>query len=173
MSLSKLVSLPNVEKTILLLRGEKVILDVNLAELYGVSTSVLNQAVKRNRDRFPDDFLFQLTIDEKNKVVTICDNLKKIKYYRGLPYAFTEHGAIMVASVLKSKRAIEVSVFIVRAFVKLRETLLAHKQITQKLNLLEKKVVNHDGQIKVLFDVLRQLIEPPKTEIRKIGFEGP
>ncbi len=167
---TKLTALPRVENIILLMRGERVILDADLADLYGVSTGVLNQAVKRNKKRFPEDFLFQLTENEKTEVITICDNLNKLKYYRGLPYAFTEHGAVMAASVLNSNRAIEISVFVVRAFVKLRETLTSHKQIAHKLSLLENKVAKHDTQIISLLNAIRQLMNPPHSEKKKIGF---
>ncbi|MBF0105104.1 MAG: ORF6N domain-containing protein [Deltaproteobacteria bacterium] len=168
---SKLITLPQVEKTIFLMRGEKIILDTHLAKLYGVTTRVLNQAVKRNKRRFPDDFHFQLTKSEKEEVITICDDLKTLRFYRGLPYAFTEHGAIMAASILNSDRAIDVSVYVVRAFVKLRETLSAHRQIAKKLNLLENKIVNHDFQIKAIFDAIKQLMEPPQKKKSLIGFE--
>lgn len=112
----------SIERRILLIRGQKAMLDTDLAALYGVPTKVLNQAVKRNRHRFPADFMFRLTEDEKAEVVTICDHLQKLKFSPVLPYAFTEHGAIMLASVLNSKKAVRISVYVVRAFVKLRET---------------------------------------------------
>ncbi len=159
------------EKVIFFIRGEKVILDTDLATLYGVKTKVLNQAIKRNRHRFPDDFLFQLSMPEKIELVTICARFSKLKHSTSLPYAFTEYGAIMAATVLNTKLAIEVSVFVIRAFVKLRETLSAHTQIAKKLNLLENKVVNHDVQIKALFDAIRALMELPQKKKRMIGFE--
>lgn len=170
MSSRKLVTLPHVEQVILSVRRERVILDADLAQLYGVSTRTLNQAVKRNRKRFPDDFLFRLTKEEKNEVVTICDHLKKLKYSRTLPYAFTEHGAIMAASVLNTQRAVEVSVYVVRAFVKLREIISSHKEIVEKLVQLERKIVGHDAHIRSLFDAIRQLMLPPKKKKRPIGF---
>jgi hypothetical protein len=120
---SPLTSIPigQIEQRILLIRGQRVMLDADLAMLYGVPTRVLNQAVRRNAKRFPQDFMFKLTQSEKNEVITICDHLKNLKYAKALPNAFTEHGAIMVASVLNTQRAMQVSVFVVRAFVKLRE----------------------------------------------------
>ena len=121
------VKIGRIQQRILLIRGEKVIIDADLADAYGVTTKVLNQAIRRNADRFPSDFMFRLTKQEKLEVVTNCDHLQKLKYSPVNPYAFTEHGAIMVASVLNSPKAIEVSVFVVRAFVKLREMIAGHK----------------------------------------------
>ena len=115
-------------------------LDADLAQLYGVSTKRLNEQVKRNRDRFPEDFMFQLNAAEKTEVVAKCDHLAKLKFSRTHPYAFTEHGAIMLAAVLNTPRAIEVSVFVVRAFVKLREILTTHKALAHKLAELESKI---------------------------------
>lgn len=115
---------------ILLIRGEKVIIDADLAEFYGVNTKVLNQAVRRNINRFPADFMFQLTKEEKIEVVTNCDHLQNLKYSSVNPYVFTEHGALMVASILNSVRAVEVSVFIVRAFVQLRRSVKGHDELS-------------------------------------------
>jgi len=171
MTTTNSVTIPQVEKNVFLIRGEKVILDTDLATLYGVKTKALKQAIKRNKKRFPDDFLFQISKLEKDKLVTICDRFQNLKHSTSLPYAFTEHGAIMAATVLNSQRAIDVSVYVVRAFVKLRETLSDHRQIARKLNLLENKVVNHDIQIKALFDAIRQLMDPPVKKKRSIGFE--
>ncbi|MCX5859851.1 MAG: ORF6N domain-containing protein [Proteobacteria bacterium] len=157
-----------IEKRILLIRGEKAILDVDLAELYGVPTKVLNQAVKRNRKRFPPDFLFRLTKNEKGEVVTNCDHLRKLKFSPTLPYAFTEHGAIMAANVLNSEKAIDVSVHVVRAFIKLRRILASHADLARKLDELEGK---YDRQFAVVFEALRQLMSPPPARRRRrIGF---
>jgi hypothetical protein len=120
---TSLVPVEHVQGKILLLRGETVILDSDLATLYGVATKRLNEQVKRNAGRFPSDFMFQLTRDERDEVVANCDHLGKLKYSPTLPYAFTEHGAIMVASVLNSEQAVQASIFVVRAFVKLRQML--------------------------------------------------
>jgi hypothetical protein len=143
----------------------------NIAPTYGVETKVLNQAVKRNAERFPDDSMFQLTKTERAEVVTNCDHLAKLKYSPTLPYVFTEHGAIMAASVLNSTRAIEISVHVVRAFVHLRELVSTHKELSQKLNQLERKVGAHDRAIAELIDAIRQLMAPlePKKK-RPIGF---
>ena len=129
-----LVPSERIERSILFIRGQKVMLDADLADLYGVATKVLNQAVKRNMDRFPGDFLFQLTAEEKAEVVTDCDHLAKLKFSPVLPYAFTEHGAIMAASVLNSPQAVEVSVFVVRAFVRLRNWQVLTGKLWQSLN---------------------------------------
>ena len=127
--------------------------------MFDVPTKVLNQAVKRNLDRFPDDFMFQLTEKEKAEVVTNCDHLRKLKYSPNLPYAFTEYGAIMAANILNSKKAVKASVHIVRAFVRLREMLVAHKDLARKLAEMERK---YDAQFRVVFEAIRQLMEPPE-----------
>lgn len=160
-----------IEQTILLIRGHKVMLDTDLAHLYGVTTKRLNEQVKRNRNRFPEDFMFQLTSKEKAEVVANCDHLEKLKFSPAKPCAFTEHGAVMVASVLNSKRAIEVSIYVVRAFIKVREVLGAHRELAQKLAELERRVESHDTHIRSLFDAIRQLMEPPSSKSRRIGFK--
>ncbi len=159
-----------VEPRILMVRGEKVILDVDLALLYGVPTKALNQAVKRNRARFPIDFMFQLTPPEKTEVVTNCDHLHRLKFSRTLPYAFTEHGALMLASVLNSECAVEASIYVVRAFVKLRQLLGMHHGLAQKLEQLERKLAGHDADIRSLVAALRQLMSPAVTSRKRIGF---
>jgi hypothetical protein len=142
-------------------------LDTDLAELYGVSTKRLNEQVKRNLNRFPDDFMFQLTLEEKNKVVAICDHLKRLKFSHALPHAFTEHGAIMLASVLNSPIAVQTSIQVVRVFIKLREMMATHKELAHKIEVMEKK---YDAQFKVVFDAIRELMTPPPKPGRKIGF---
>ena len=159
-----------IERAILIIRGQKVMLDADLAGLYGVSTRVLNQAVKRNRSRFPSDFMFRLTKGEKEEAITNCDHLRKLRFSPSLPNAFTEHGAIMLASLLNSHRAIEVSVHVVRTFVRLREMLSTHKEVSRKLSELEKKVEGHDEHIRALFQAIRQLMAPPDKKQRRIGF---
>jgi len=129
-----IISQGRIERAILIIRGQKVMLDADLAALYGVTTKRLNEQVKRNRNRFPTDFIFQLSSKEKDEVVANCDHLKRLKFSPSLPYAFTEHGAIMLASVLNSRRAIDVSVHVVRTFVRLREMLSAHKEVSRKLS---------------------------------------
>jgi hypothetical protein len=157
------------------MRGDRVILDNDLADLYGVEVRVLNQAVKRNTDRFPADFMFQLTTEEAGILRSQFVILKKGwgKHRKYLPYAFTEHGAIMAASVLNSERAVKASIYVVRAFVKLREMLAAHKEFALKLVELESRVKGHDEQIVALVEAIRQLMEPPEQPPRKrIGFHS-
>lgn len=157
-----------IERSILVIRGEKVMLDADLAVLYGVTTKRLNEQVKRNRDRFPKDFIFQLTEREKREVVANCDHLKKLKFSPTLPYAFTEHGAIMLATVLNSPIAVKASIQVVRAFIRLRQMLASNAELARKLNALEKK---YDEQFKVVFDAIRELMTPPTHTIKsKIGF---
>lgn len=146
-------------------------LDADLALLYGVTTKRLNEQVKRNRDRFPKDFVFQLTEREKAEVVANCDHLSRLKFSQYLPFAFTEHGAIMAASVLNTPRAVEMSVFVVRAFVRLRSLLGTHKEVITKLAELERKLTTHDKQIVALVEAIKQLMTPPEpTGKKSIGF---
>ncbi|MGB8517624.1 MAG: ORF6N domain-containing protein [Gallionella sp.] len=164
----ELIVMADIETKILLIRGQKVMLDTDLAELYSVQTKVLNQAVKRNMERFPAEFMFQLTATEKTGVVTNCDHLAKLKYSPTLPYAFTEHGALMLGNVLKSDRAIEVSLMVVRAFVQLRQMLASNAELSRKLAALEK---NYDIKFKAVFDALRELMTPPASKKKHpIGF---
>jgi hypothetical protein len=154
---------------ILTLRGQRVIIDADLARLYGVSTKVLNQAVRRNRDRFPFDFAFILNEEEKKELVTNCDQFKNLRHSYNLPHAFTEHGAIMAASVLNSEQAIATSVIVVRAFVKMREALAQGATIGLKLGELEKRIDGHDEDIDAIFEAIRRLIGEP-TRKKQIGF---
>ncbi|MBI4681905.1 MAG: ORF6N domain-containing protein [Nitrospirae bacterium] len=156
-----------IEGKILIIRGKKVMLDRDLAALYGVETKALNQAVKRNLSRFPEDFMFQLSIIERNELVTNCDRFKTLKHSTVAPYAFTEQGVAMLSSVLNSELAVRVNIAIMRAFVKLREMLTTHKELRQKIEDMEKK---YDHQFKVVFEVIKQLIEPSQNPKKKIGF---
>jgi phage regulator Rha-like protein len=160
-----------VDSKILLIRGQRVILDTDLAELYGVSTKQLNQQVKRNARRFPDDFVMQLSAEEaanlRSQIVTSSSSHGGRRY---LPHAFTEHGAIMAASVLNSERADDMSIFVVRAFVRMREALAANQQIMAKLTELEHRVESHDGNIQELIEAIRELMEPSPATSRRIGF---
>ena len=170
-----LITTDHIEDRIFLVRGKKIMLDTDLAGLYGVTTSRLNEQVKRNAERFPDDFTFRLTNQEVANLMsqnaTSRTGIRKHGGRRKLPLAFTEHGAIMAASVLNSPRAVEVSVFVVRAFVKLRELSVSHKEITKKLDELERKVTGHDQAIAGLINAIRELMTPsePKKK-RPIGF---
>lgn len=167
MSSTSLVPKERIEQCILLVRGQKVMLDRDLAELYGVETKVLNQAVKRNSKRFPSDFMFKLAVDEKNELVTNCDRFEALKHSTALPNAFTEQGVAMLSSVLKSERAVVVNIAIMRAFVQLRKMLESHKELAQKLEELESK---YDKQLRVVFDALRELMAPPEPKKNPIGF---
>jgi hypothetical protein len=158
---------------ILFVRGYKIMLDAELAELYGVSTKVLNQAVKRNIQRFPEDFMFRLNATEVSELnrSQIVTGLQKHRDPRFPPFAFTEHGALMLGNILRSHRAAEVSLRVVRTFVKLREMFSAHKELAAKLEALECKVDNHDQAIADLLGAIRQLMTPPpETKKRSIGF---
>ena len=161
-----------IQQSILLLRGQKVMLGTDLADLYGVPVKVLNQAVKRNAERFPGDFVFQLTRQEvKNlKSQFVTSSWGGIR--RANPYAFTEQGVAMLSSVLNSKRAIQVNIAIMRAFVKLRQILSTHKELAHKLNELERKTEKHDMEIQGIFEAIRQLMAPPPEKPRRmIGFK--
>ena len=165
-----LATLPieKVERAIIFMRGEKVILDSDLARLYGVSTARLNQQVNRNLDRFPGDFMFRLTAGEfKDLILQNATSKKGRGGRRKLPYAFTEHGAIMAANILNSQRAVQASVQVVRAFIQLRRMLASNTELARKLDELEKK---YDVQFKIVFDAIRQLMSPPPTRTKPIGF---
>jgi hypothetical protein len=167
-----IVPIGQIEQRILLIRSQRVMLDADLAELYGVKTKVLNQAIRRNLNRFPDDFMFRLTEVETKSLRSqfVTSNAGRGgRRYR--PYAFTEHGAIMAASVLNSPRAVKVSVYVVRAFVKLREVLSTHKALARKLAELERRLDTHDDQIEALLEAIRELMAPPpEPRRRRIGF---
>ena len=166
---TNLIPVERIERAILLLRGEKVMLDNDLAELYGVETGALNRAVKRNSSRFPDDFMFQLTPKELEnlKCQIGISSLSHGGRRRSLPYAFTEQGVAMLSSVLHSERAVAVNIGIMRAFVKLRQMLSSNTELARKLEMLEKK---YDAQFKVVFNAIRQLMSPPAKPKREIGF---
>ena len=161
---------------IVTLRGQRVILDADLATLYGVETKRLNEQVRRNSARFPGDFMFALEQDEWEALRSQFATLKtgRGQHRKYLPYVFTEHGAIMAATVLNSPRAVEVSIFVVRAFVQLRELLAGHKELAKRLDELEarieRKLMTHDQAIAGILDAIRQLMAPPPTKKRPIGF---
>jgi hypothetical protein len=162
-----------IERKILLIRGQRVILDTDLAKLYGVATFRFNEQVKRNQKRFPEDFMFQLTKDEYRSLISQFAISKPGRGgRRSLPKVFTEHGALMAANILKSQKAIEASIYVVRAFVKLREMLSTHRELAQKLSELERKLTSHDTHIQTLFDAIRQLMAGPQPKEKKIGFRA-
>jgi len=181
-----LLPIERIENRILLVRGQKIMLDADLAALYSVETRVLNQAVKRNLDRFPADFMFQFSAEEfdnwRSQFVMSKPSAKM--GLRRAPFAFTEHGALMAASVLNTPRAVEVSLYVVRAFVRLRETLAAHKGLAAKLEELEQKTealaLRHDtlatntrAQLRQVFEAIRELMRPPEPKRRPMGFITP
>jgi hypothetical protein len=162
-----LIPLEVIERRILLIRGQKVMLSTHLAELYDVETRVLNQAVKRNISRFPEDFMFQLNTSEAEQLVS-QNVIPHKKYFGGsLPYAFTEQGVAMLSSVLNSERAIKVNIEIMRAFVRLRRILASHADLARKLEALEKK---YDAQFSIVFEAIREMMKPPESKKRPIGF---
>ena len=156
---------------ILTLRGLPVMMDADLARLYGVLTKRLNEQVKRNADRFPEDFAFRLTAEEKQQVVANCDHLANLKFAKSLPWAFTEHGALVAANVLNSTEAVKMSVFIVRAFVKQREVLLTNATILKRLAEIDKSLLVHDHALRDIYQKLLPLLQPPPAPPkRRIGF---
>ena len=161
-----------IEPLILTLRNQKVILDADLAEIYGVPTKRLNEQIKRNADRFPEDFMFRLTEAEKSEVVANCDHLVRVKFSHQLPAAFTEHGAIMAATVLNSPEAVAMSVFVVRAFIRMREQLAANAAILKRLAEIDKTLLEHDRALGVIWEQLQPLLAPlPEPPKRQIGFD--
>ncbi len=178
---------PRIEGRIQVIRGLRVIIDADLAALYGVPTKVLNQAVKRNAARFPPDFMFQLDASEKAEVVTNCDHLSKLKFSKALPFAFTEYGAVALANVLASAQAVEMGIYVVRAFVQLRQASSVHADLAKRMTELELSTerleLSHDtfsrntrNQLRQVFETLRELAEkvtptePPDPPKRPIGF---
>ena len=160
----------SIESKIFSIRGKRVMFDRDLANLYQVETKVLNQAVKRNIQRFPEDFMFQITKEEFNSLRSHFVTLKRGQHRKYLPYVFTEQGVAMLSSVLNSERAIQVNIQIMRAFIKLKEMLSTHKDLKQKIEEMEKK---YDYQFKIVFDAIKQLLEPPIEPKGKIGFQKP
>ena len=174
MSRAALATVRRVDSRILYLRDQKIILDADLAELYGVEVRHLNQQVKRNSKRFPVEFMFQLSNKELKLLrsqFVISNNGRGGRRY--LPYAFTEHGVIMAATVLSSERAIEMSIFIVRAFVRMRQALAANREIAAKLTELEGRLEGHDADIQAVINAIRDLMAPPARNGRRIGFQAP
>lgn len=165
-----LISIQVITSKIFFLRGKKVLLDSDLALLYGVRTKRLNEQVKRNKKRFPEDFMFQLTLQEKEEVVANCDHLKALKFSPQLPYAFTEQGVAMLSGILNSDRAIKVNIQIMRTFIQLKRMLLTNVGLRRKIEEMENK---YDKQFAIVFQAIKQLLEPPPKKERKIiGFQS-
>jgi len=170
---SPLIQSEQIQQVILLIRGQRAMLDRDLAALYGVETKNLNKAVLRNLDRFPADFMFQLTLDEAQACAALrfqFGTLKRGQHVKYLPRVFTQEGVAMLSSVLRSPRAVQVNIAIMRVFVRLRETLVLHKELAHKLDELERTVEGHDSSIRTLFDAIRELAAPPIKPRREIGF---
>lgn len=159
---------------ILLIRGQKVMIDADIAELYGVDTKRLNEQVKRNKSRFPENFMFELTKGEKNEVVANCDHLENLKFSPVLPKVFTEHGIIMVANVLTSERAIQVSIQIIEVFIKMREMLTDNLTLKLDIEEIKKKLSNHGKNIELVFNYLDELIDKKENEKprKQIGYKN-
>jgi len=172
-----IIPLEVVAQKILVLRGRRVMLDRDLADLFGVETRVLNQAVKRNSDRFPEDFMFQLGMEEARTVYLSRSQtvtLKRGGNIKYRPHVFTEHGAVMLGNVLQSPVAVRASIQVVRAFVHLRQILATHEDLARKIEALEHKIGKHDADLEAILEVLQDLLEPPpSTTKRPIGFVGP
>lgn len=166
---TSITSTSRIEQSIHLIRGQRVMLDSDLATLYGVTTKRLNEQVRRNLERFPPDFMFQLTREEHDALRSQFATLKvgRGRHRKYLPYAFTEHGAVMLASVLNSPTAVQASIQVVRAFIRLREMLITHADLARRLDDLEKK---YDKQFAVVFKAIRALMSPPQKETKRIGF---
>ena len=160
---------PQIEQAILLIRGQRVMLDADLARIYGVTTKVLNQAVKRNASRFPTDFVFRLTVEEKIEVVTNCDHLARLRFSPQQPIAFSEHGAIMAATVLNSPRAVQMSVFVVRAFVQMRAVVSGSRALARQLAALEQALKDrlnaHDAAVITSLQRVLDILDPPRKQI--------
>lgn len=168
--MNKLVPQEIIENRIFLIRGHRVMIDRDIAKLYGVETKYLNRQVRRNKERFPEEFMFQLNAKEKNELVTNWHHLQELKYSYQLPYVFTEHGIAMLSSILNSKRAVKISIFIIKTFIKLRKILSSQIKLTVKLGQLEKKANRHDAEIQAIFEAIHRLMNPPEQPKGKIGF---
>jgi len=167
---ARLVPLDLIEQRILFLRGQRVMFDRDLAELYCVETKYLNRQVRRNKERFPREFMFQLTKKERDELVTNWHRFASLKHSSVLPYAFTEHGVAMLSSVLHGKRAIQINILIIKVFVKLRKILAKHKELSLRLKELEMRIDRHDDAISAMFETIRQLTALPEKPKHPIGF---
>ena len=169
--MKKGIALKVIEQRIFSIRGQKVMIDRDLAQLYGVETKYLNRQVKRNAQRFPREFMFQLTKKEREELVTNWHRFQTIKHSSSLPFVFSEHGVAMLSSVLKSETAVKINILIIKAFIKLREAMIAHKEFFYRLQALEQKVGSHDGEIQAIFKAIRELMAPPRGKPKsRIGF---
>ncbi len=163
----------DIQNLIFKIRNSRVMIDADLARLYGTSTKRLNQQVNRNKTRFPDDFMFQLNQREKDELVANCDRLKNLKHSSTLPHAFTEHGALMLANVLSSPIAVITSISVVRAFIKMRTFLNTNEELTLKLEQIESVVATHDGKLKIILEAIREIMAPQQSRNKRpIGIKS-
>lgn len=169
--MSELVLARDIEQRIFMIRGQKVMIDRDLAELYKVRTFVLNQAVKRNLDRFPDGFMFRLTRKETRELITHCYRFATLKHATVTPLVFTEYGVAMLSSALRSKRAVQINIQIIQTFIRLRQWALTHEDLARKIAALEGKFKSHDRSIRTIFEALRELIDPLEPPRAPIGFQ--
>lgn len=171
--MSDIIPIESVSQKIFLIRGMKVMIDADLAELYGVPTKRLNEQVRRNRERFPEDFMFQLTATEKDEVVANCDHLKGIVFSYHLPYAFTEHGVAMLSSVLRSPRAVQVNILIIRAFIRLREMVTADRELVAQIEDLKREQKLQNRHIEKIWSILTKMLDEPPKSRGPMGFRPP
>jgi hypothetical protein len=169
--MTDMITYPGIEKKILAIRGRRVMLDADLAELYGVETRSLKQAVRRNAVRFPSNFMFELIKSELDEVITICDNPDRFRFSPVKPLVFTEHGVLMLANVLRSERAIRISIEIIEAFIRLRSTILASPDLAKKIADIESKLSGFQTQLDIFHGIILPLLELQEMKKRKIGFE--
>jgi len=167
----ELIPATDIERRIFVIRGHKVMVDRDLAELYEVPTKALNQTVKRNQERFPEGFAFRLTMAETKELVTICDRFATIKHASAAPFAFTEYGVAMLSSVLRSRRAVQINIQIIQTFMRLRQWALTHKDLAQKVAQLESRVKGHDKDFQTILAALRETADPPDQPRKPIGFQ--
>lgn len=165
--MKSIIPTETIENKIFLIRGQKVMLDRDLAALYGVKTKYLNQQVNRNIERFPSSFMFRLTTEETTELVANCNRFASLKHSRFAPYAFTEHGVAMLASVLKSKIAVKISIRIIETFIRIRQIISGNNELSRRLDEIEKK---YDAQFKIVFDAIRELMSPAYSPKKQIGF---
>ena len=168
--MNSLIKQDGIETKILIIRGQRIMIDKDLAELYDVETKHLNRQVKRNIQRFPKEFMFRLSKKERNELVTNWHRFTVLKHSSSLPYAFTEHGVAMLATVLNSEIAIKASIRIIKAFIKLRKFISTHRQLSQKLKQLENRIDKHDSEILNIFNAIHKIMSPSEKPKRKIGF---
>ena len=171
-TMKKLIPAAAIEQRIFVIRGQRVMIDRDLAELFGVETKYLNRQVRRNKSRFRKEFAFRLTPGERDELVTNCHRFASMKHSSSMPYVFTEHGVGMLSTVLNSEQAVRMSIATIKTSVKMREMLYAHKELALKLGQLERQIEKHDEEIAAIFEAIRELMSPPAKPRREIGFHS-